>query len=160
MGWIFKPVILVYYYFRSRPNIKINFESINATPIGEGSSTYHFLWDFKLVIHNDSNYLARGIKQLRKVPEGWALMGDFPTRLEPDQVIKLPLRASWHEEQNKLVIRYGTSSQINMLPQVQSHVFSQFRISISFINQYGRQYEQEFTWQDGDISSVPPKRAK
>ena len=138
----------------------MSFESVSPTPIGEGSPTYMFLWDIKLVIHNDSNYLARGIKLLSEVPDGWALFNDFPTRLEADQVLKLQLRASYRENQATLVKRYGTSSQRNMLPAIEADVFSQFLISIHFANELGRQYEQTFVWRDGKVMSNSPRRAR
>jgi hypothetical protein len=158
LGWLFKPAFFFFRYFKHRPDIIFSFESVGTAHSGEGGPIYHFLWRKLLVVHNDSAYLARGIKFNNQFPSGWTIDGDFPTRFEPDQRVKLPLSIAWREEQIPLVARFGTSSQHNMSNMLQSEILNRFEMRISFENQSGRRFHQVVRWSDGSIQAEYVKK--
>ncbi len=152
-GWLLKPAIALFRYLKHRPDIRLSLEPNAAGHSGEGSPTYHFFWHTSLVVHNDSPHLARGIKLENAFPSSWSLQVDLPTRLDPDERLKLPLTLNWHEEQHALVARFGTSSQQRLSTMLEPEILSQFNITFNFENEYGRQFRQAFRWVNGSIQS-------
>jgi hypothetical protein len=153
LGWLFKPAIFFFRYLKHRPDIRVSLQPIAIKHRGEGGPMYHFLWEKFFVIHNDSPHLARGVKLLSPFPSGWTMHADFPTRLEPDQRVKIPLTIEWQEQQTSLVSRFGTSSQYNMSDRLESEILSRFGIKIAFDNEYGHRFHQLFRWSQGSIRS-------
>ena len=152
--YLLKPATFFFRYLRQRPNILLTIESTSSS---QGSGTIsgwlHFKWWRTFILHNDSPYLARGIKLISPIPTGWILGNDFPTKLEPDEKFKIPIVIDTEKDKGQLAKEFGsarTDFSLVYFPVALSTV----KMEIRFSNQQGRTFQQRFLFdKEGKVIS-------
>jgi len=162
IGLVVKPIVFVFRYLREQPIITISLVGEKSL---QGNSRIpdciHLKWLRTLVLHNDSPHLARGIKLLSGLPEGWQIRADIPTRLEADEKINLELEIETNLNHQELLDRYGVHLRDKLakasFPDVIDGVVLEFEIK----NERGRTFYQTSIFRRNSTieSTISTKRA-
>jgi hypothetical protein len=127
-GIAVKPAIFLFRYFREEPKITVTMEGSGcAQGASHLAGRIHFHWWRTLILHNDSAHLVRGIKLLQAFPKPWRFNKDIPTRLAPDEKVRIPIEAELEEDHQAQIDRFGP----NMQHRLAEAVFPQFNTNTS-----------------------------
>ena len=158
--WVFTPALFVaialfvWRYLRARPNISLVIEGDGANQGSGNSGKLHFRWRRTFVLHNDSPYLARGVRLISApLPLGWKFEGDLPTKLEPDERFKWNVVIDREEEVQSLTNLLGSHQRGAFGKSFLPFVLDSVSLVFSFKNRFGRPFYQVFRFITGQIES-------
>jgi hypothetical protein len=136
-----KVVSYLFQYWRDRPNILVSLSGIGFVQgAGRVAGNLNFIWRRTLLFHNDSQHLARGIKLVSPLPEGWTLYADVPTRIEADRRIGLEIKIETDKSPQELVSQFGKEAQSNFGQALLFAILTRSQLKIEFRNQHGRTF--------------------
>jgi hypothetical protein len=146
---------LVFLYFTGKPKITL---SIKKNGCRKGSDQIigrvHFQWNCELIMHNDSAHLIRGIKLLHGFPTTWKIRSEVPTRLEPDQRIRIPFEAHFEEDRQELLSKFGEQMQDSLGKAVFPTVIATVILEFELTNEQGRTFYQYSKFnEDGTVNT-------
>ena len=159
LKWVFTPAFCIsiflygWRFLRAKPNLKIE---IHGDGYNQGggrfAGTLHFRWYRDFVFHNDSDYLARGLKLISRVPQGCKFETSLPTKLGGDEKYSLKVQIEREENQASLMQWYG-DQHLKLGSLFLPKVLDEIILQVMFKNKFGRSFYQVFHFSNGIIHS-------
>jgi hypothetical protein len=118
-------------FVRIRPQVILRIEGSASNQGADGPNRYKFVWNRRLILHNDSIHTARRIRLVSiEGTDKWHFKGSLPDSVDPDTKQTWSFSIQHSEEREKVIALCGQEAlqrhelAAAFLPHVAGHVKS------------------------------------
>jgi hypothetical protein len=142
-------------YVRLRPKVSLNVKWGGATLDTHGNDSIELRYSPKLILHNDSNFIARRIKLHRSSGIAhWQFLGELPTRIEPDGKFVWDFTIQTIQSRTSLISLFGeAAAKAGPTQQFFPHALGNVVLILSYDNEKDTRFYTRFTLDGGNGKS-------